>query len=50
MDLSIVMPVYNEEENVQILYDNLMAVLPGSARGRLRVPAFLCGVDRVLEG
>ena len=29
MDVSIVIPVYNEQENVQLLYDNLMGVLPG---------------------
>ncbi|HEX7561233.1 MAG TPA: glycosyltransferase family 2 protein, partial [Candidatus Humimicrobiaceae bacterium] len=26
-DISIVIPVYNEEENLDLLYDNLMAVL-----------------------
>ena len=34
MDISVVVPLYNEEDNVQLLYDELhevLAALPGSA-------------------
>ncbi|MBR9920764.1 MAG: glycosyltransferase family 2 protein [Bacteroidetes bacterium] len=29
MDLSVVIPIYNEEENIQLLYDRLSAVMQG---------------------
>lgn len=32
MDVSVVIPIYNEEENIQRMYDALMAVLPGLNR------------------